>query len=824
MPSQSKIDVRPSDLDQALVRVIFVSAVVAWSYVNAPAASPIEALDYKYFTLASAYWTFSLVAYGWTYFFIQGAAQDSKKLIVTRVLSIFADIGAISAYTAISGSFGVILFPVYLSSIIGYGYRFGIRYLYFTLVVAAAFFSLALLKNPYISASRELVFAYYLGMVLVPLYSASLLKEHRKVLERIRDLNDARSRFIANVSHELRTPLHAIISVSDVLKETINDVGLSSDGSHHKMQMISDSAQHLLGLVNKILDVAAADAGKIPPRAREMTNLAAIAQTALRICQPRAQEQQIGFFWFFDADLPAWIMSSGDYLEESLINTVGNAVKYTQVGQVQVRFRLVLTKGARMLLVSIVDTGIGIAPKFLPNIFEPFTLGDDSAARRYSGTGLGLTLTKQYVEMLGGQIEFESVENCGTDCRILLPLYEPPDHDALDAPTVHRRCLYVSADPLSRADAAAFETASWDCQVLTAESLDDIDSCGARVVFIDGDLIGSHEAIFDRIDNALHTYLVVWYGNEERSQVLHPRFNSAVRRGSVAQLRRIHVLEAAYLSHLDEKLDVVCQAASPARVLVADDNLTNLTTARMALESVGHTVVCVSNGEDALSALDQQTFAIAFIDMHMPGMSGIEVAQIYQFVADRVPTPIVILTADATDEARAATAASGAAGFLTKPLRPREFRDAVSSFGTPAVQFTTHPKSDEQADILGEPILDVSEIEELRALGIGRSELTQMVSEFESDCARQIDSAISLYTARDLIGFKSIMHSLKGAALTVGAKRLGAYARQLERAAGKEPFLQDCVMVQTMRTLLSESVRLLCKQIGRGIEAPSRRH
>ena len=223
MASTANLDIRPSDLDQAFVRVAFVSAVVVWSYVNAPASSPIEALHYKYFTLAFSYWTFSLLAYGWTYFFIQRVAPDSAALIASRIISIFADIGAISSYTAISDSFGVILFPVYLNSIIGYGYRFGVKYLYFTLAVAAVFFSIALLHNEYLRGSRELVFAYYLGMVLVPLYSASLLKKHREVLERIRDLNDARSRFIANMSHELRTPLHAIISVSDVLRETLNN-------------------------------------------------------------------------------------------------------------------------------------------------------------------------------------------------------------------------------------------------------------------------------------------------------------------------------------------------------------------------------------------------------------------------------------------------------------------------------------------------------------------------------------------------------------------------------------------------------------------------
>jgi two-component system sensor histidine kinase RpfC len=430
MASQSNYEVRPSDLDQAFVRVIFVSAVVVWSYINAPASTPSEALNYKYFNLAFAYWTFSLLAYAWTYFFLRRVSPDSKTLLLTRAVSIFADIGAISAYTAISDSFGVILFPIYLNSIIGYGYRFGVKYLYFTLAVAASFFSIALLHNEYLRASRELVIAYYLGMALVPLYSAALLKKHREVLERIRDLNDARSRFIANMSHELRTPLHAIISVSDVLKETLDDARGHVESRHQKMQMVSDSAQHLLGLVNKILDVASADAGKVPTRQREWINVVSVVQTALRICQPKAQQQGVEFYWFFDSRIPTWIRSSGEYLQEILINTVGNAVKYTKEGHVSVRVTYSEHKGTPTMAMDIIDTGIGISPKLLPNIFEPFTLGDDSAARRYAGTGLGLTLTKQYVELLGGEISFQSVENIGTHCRLLIPIEESREKNA----------------------------------------------------------------------------------------------------------------------------------------------------------------------------------------------------------------------------------------------------------------------------------------------------------------------------------------------------------------------------------------------------------
>jgi len=823
MKAQQNLEVRPSDLDQAFVRVVFVSAVVLWSYVNAPASTPLEALNYKYFNLAFAYWTFSLLAYGWTYFFIQRVSADSSMLVASRIVSIFADIGAISGYTAISGSFGVILFPVYLNSIIGYGYRFGVRYLYFTLVVAAVFFSIALLGNKYLRDSRELVFAYYLGMILVPLYSASLLKKHREILERIRDLNDARSRFIANMSHELRTPLHAIISVSDVLKETIDDTRSFKESRHHKMQMISDSAQHLLGLVNKILDVASADAGKVPTRQREWTNLVTVAQTALRICQPKAQQQGIDFYWFFDAKIPVWVKSSSDYLQEILINTVGNAVKYTQSGHVNVRFLYQKVDGKPVLAISVIDTGIGISSKLLPNIFEPFTLGDDSAARKYSGTGLGLTLTKQYVELLGGQISFQSVENMGTHCRIVLPIDEARDDHVSRLSDGFRQCIHLGVTPLSIADAAAFKESGWDCVAINTGALEEIDGSNARVVFIDSSLIGYQEIIFSKLNSTQNPRLYVCYGEMEPAQIHHPMFNSSVTRASVLELHRMHALESASLSYLDDEPTGPLTEAFPVHVLLADDNPTNLATARMALESVGHFVSCASSGEEALSALDDRKFGLAFVDMHMPGMSGIEVVQIYQFMSNGAGTPVIILTADATAEAREAAEACGAVAFLTKPLRAKEFREAVRSFAIGASRMPMQSGVFDTIDTAGIPIVDPSEVEELLQIGVSSEELIDMVQEFETDSFHLLERALTLQEDGDIIGFKESMHALKGAAATLGASRLSAYAHRLERN-GSGATADDDLSINRLKNTLLESLQLLRQRIAEGSGGVAQRH
>ena len=289
-----KYDIGPSDLNQSIVRVVFVSGVVIWSFINAGTDSVFEAMRFDYFVLSVNYWLFSLAFFTWTIFVLRRISAVSTITITTRAVGIIADLGAISAYTAISGQHGVILYPIYLTCIIGYGYRFGIRYLYLSILVGTAFFSIALGINQEISGTNSLVLAYYLGLLLVPIYSAALLKKHREVLDRLKEVNEARSRFIANMSHELRTPLHAIISVTDILEEEVGAKSDTESERRSRLRMIGDSAQHLLSLVNRVLDVASAEAGRGISAKFERINFYQIFLSALRICEPKALEKKRG--------------------------------------------------------------------------------------------------------------------------------------------------------------------------------------------------------------------------------------------------------------------------------------------------------------------------------------------------------------------------------------------------------------------------------------------------------------------------------------------------------------------------------------------------
>jgi two-component system sensor histidine kinase RpfC len=442
-------------------------------------------------------------------------------------------------------------------------------------------------------------------------------------------------------------------------------------------------------------------------------------------------------------------------------------------------------KGERHLSILVIDTGIGISSKVLPTIFEPFTLGDDSAARRYSGTGLGLTLTKQYVEYLGGNISFESIESIGTRCTIILPLTDPtePTHQ-----TSNRRssCVLITPRAISQDERDAFALAGWDCHICDSEGLEAKEDSSSRVYFVDQAYGEFQDIIWNRLlRNSMHGLLISYGKRIVTEDGLKPEINCSVDRKAQSQLVAVVELEAStFPSEHDASSIEIAPLLTGKHILVADDNCTNLSTARMTLESIGHRVTLVSTGEDALSELDRSDYDLALIDMHMPGMSGIEVAKLYQFIVDTPRTPIVILTADATAEAKQAADESGAVAFLTKPLRAKELRAAVNVYarsdGIDGEQFQAVSINSSTTNAEPTLMIDVTELNELRAFGVSVQELTDMIHEFANDSRATIQTSLNACKKGDIVTARGCMHTLKGSAATIGAGMLHEIAREIE--------------------------------------------
>ncbi|MEM7466107.1 MAG: response regulator [Pseudomonadota bacterium] len=790
--SNPTLQVAPSDIGQSIVRIAIVSGLLVWSWYAADAGTFSNAMRQDFFALTFSYWIFSFVLIAWSLVIEKIREPESLSIKVRRGVGIAADLGAISAYTAIAGSGGLVLYPVYLTTIIGYGYRFGLVYLAISVVVGLSFYTIAVAFNPDLRANTTLVFTYYLGLVLVPLYSASLLRRHQQILDHIREVNEARSRFIANMSHELRTPLHAIISVNDLLTEEARH--LNEKSTADKLRMVGDSALHLLQLVNRVLDIASAEARETLVTNFKPTNIYQVFVTAINICAPKAREKSIKLFWNIDPRVPVQIPMVAEYLQEILVNTIGNAVKYTDEGYVHVALKY----ADRAVQLEIVDTGIGISSKLLPTIFEPFTLGDDSAARNYTGTGLGLTITKQYVESLGGEINFQSKEGIGTTCQIRFPI----DRSEIDWPETddHFEAYLISA---SGVDAPrSLGPFKFDVKNNISEIEAETHSM-IPIVFADS-THGRHlKKITEEVDGMSDRVLLIELTeSEEINDQYEWGFHSTVRKGHPKDLVGVHALVKALAPG-----DVEVEFASISKnVLIADDNETNLRTATMTLEAAGHRVRTVLSGEEALDLLENETFDMALLDMHMPGMSGIEVMQLYGFVETDNPVPIVILTADATETARQEAEDAGVAGFLTKPLRSAELRAAVEEYAQKEpwkpVVIVDNEAPELQVDTSFECLAD------MLTLGISKTEILTIIDEFEEDGLSLIEGYFEYLDDQDYDKARSNMHSLKGAAATVGATSLAEKVATLEHSTQISQ-RSDAVTQEGLTELLMESTKIL---------------
>lgn len=778
-------DVKPSDLAQSVVRVIIVLAVALWSWQRAQPPTLAQVIEAGFLSLALVYLAFSLVLLAWSCVIHVLEVSNPAHLHTRRSIGLLADFGALSGYTAIGAENAIIVYPFFLTVIMGYGYRFGLRYLYLAIVAAWIGFTLAFPHNPVLEDSSVLVLAYYLSLLVVPMYSALLLKLHREVSARLSVVNAARARFIANISHELRTPLHAIISATVLLTEESDAAATAGKTARTKLRMISEAADHLLTLVNRILDIAAADAGSLRVE-RSNTDLYRVLRSTIDICQANATAKGLAFHWYADPGVPRYCLSSAQHLQEILINTLGNAVKYTETGLVAVKVLALgidAGPGAMHLSFEITDTGIGIDAARLADIFEPFALGAADAPLTHTGTGIGLTITKEYVAALGGTITLESRPAQGTQCRIELPLNLTDPPSAAPEPDDVLTCMLVSSRALTTSETHCFEQTGWrvlstvEANLMTALSR----ATAPLVVLVDESCACAAARVAKVVRARDFEALLVCYASRGAALAKEmDLFNTRVAPACSADLRTLSVL----LNCMTARAAHAVAAPVPAlSVLVVDDNDINLRTARMALEHAGHGVQIASSGMQALQLLAQQRYDVMVLDMHMPEISGVDVLRHHQATNQRA-TPTILLTADITLETRETADACGATALLTKPISPQELRRAVSMHArhgdltaralAAAPGFPHAPHAP--------PLLNRRFVAELIQDHRDLASLHETIRRFQAETLAILTRLRAAHTAHEHDRLYRELHKLKGCAAALGADELFAKVTAYERA------------------------------------------
>ena len=764
----------------------------------------------------------SVVIFAWVY-------RRRESSDVVRFLTLAVDTGATTIMLGLTGELSAALVFVYTWVAVGHGFRFGLRYLYVawivSLVAFALVYALSAAVGGYWYAHPLVWLGAFIWIGAPTFYVARLLKQklaavqaaeearvhmeraqadaERERAERARAeaeraraeaeaASEAKSEFLATMSHEMRTPLNGVVGAAEMLA--------TSELPHKERQLVEwllASSRQLRSLIDNLLDLRKIEAGMMVIE-RAPFDLHVLMNRLVALFEPEAKRAHLRFTKSVSAEAPYLLLGDEARIQQVLINLTANALKFTRQGFVRVSVGAQeQTEREVSLRFEVHDTGIGIAPEDAGRIFDRFAQANPGIHRQYGGSGLGTTICKHLVGLMGGAIDFERRSGSGTTFWFTVPLSRQAAEAYEDWGGVSlrdARLCFVSARQeahewlantarerrLRYASFGSIETA-----VETARQDDNGDLC---VMVVDGEDGGTpwRDAPNAVRREGLRTPCILLHPGADEIDAFDAGYACLLKSREprlLGRALRSVVAGASTVQPLADLSGPPVPGRTGLHILVGEDNRISRQIIAMMLQAGGHKVTLAGDGDSVLDHCRTVSFDVVVLDMHMPGRTGLEAVKAIRLLeaeGRKRRIPIIMLTAAASTDLRDESLDAGVDLFLSKPIDPRALLRGVSQVFSGADHARTPAVSNapEETEYIDRVLL-----RDMARLGCDSRFIQTLTRQFAMDARQLVDRIEAAMVRKDRGEFRELAHALKGAAMTAGAIRLRDSVARIEKTA-----------------------------------------